>query len=158
MCAQASFWEKLVIWSKLWETVREVSACYPAPEEDHNSPKMCSKLATWPSGSSFETFQMENFQGKTGMWVIFSAPSELTLGNWSWWMLACPLTAAPLLQSCGSPGYSLLGFQSQMFWEPIAQVEGLRIGTVTVGSQTCTRHWKAGRWEFPLNCMMLLQV
>lgn len=38
MCAQAPFWEKRVIWSKLWETVEEVSASYPAPGEDHNSP------------------------------------------------------------------------------------------------------------------------
>lgn len=61
------------------ETMGEVSASYPGPGEDHSSPWMCSKLETWPSGSSFESFQMNRFQGETGTWPVFSAPSVLIL-------------------------------------------------------------------------------
>lgn len=52
---------------------------------------------------------------------------------------------------------SLAGFQSQMFWKPISQVEVLKVGRQDVGSKAFASHGDTGSCEFPSGCVLLYQ-
>lgn len=52
---------------------------------------------------------------------------------------------------------SSTGFQSEVFWGTVTQMEVLKFGALNVGSKPFTPQEEAGSCKFPLDCMLLCQ-
>ena len=52
---------------------------------------------------------------------------------------------------------SVIGFQSQMFWKPVSQLEAVKVGRQDVGSKAFALQGDAGSCEFPPACVLLHQ-